>query len=522
MAEVIVFRCDIRDTESINHRATQECKEVIQSSLSEEASHTNLVPSNNGFIDAVLTAHAQHHHLEIRPDDVWITILTQFSMFVNANADNLADKFDCKLGNSDDGVEAVLPLLHGSVHVRVPSVTLHGEKSDWVALLGKIEKLKGYTIETTMWYHMLEPVLSRFARAFNEPDEEWNREFWSRVATTEKPDPRCGGPTYITGWVTAFMPFDNEGMWQPRSCVFPASTKKRSKGSNPTSSRSVDDSNYAHLTRAELMMKYNADAEAYYNQLQRQSEADQNITAGASNATIDHEVSSKVVIYDAYGIQALAIRAKRNQWVHGTGGGKPTIEQTEEWKDYQLIMDGTWYPRHYETGVTRAVVDVDVTFMENGRAMEAVWVTGLMGYYVRQIRKIGDSEEREKEQKEMDEEGESEGEEETKGKNSGVLEESASKGLFPGADLEKLDQEATFPFAEKHIVEVSSYESSLSPRVGWWMYEKNSTVEQAQALATGFPKNRKSARPDEDGINNTPVTNKRRGKKMCLTGSTVE
>ncbi|KAF8460767.1 hypothetical protein BDZ91DRAFT_639141, partial [Kalaharituber pfeilii] len=260
---------------SINHRAEKECKELIQSSLTDEVSRTNLVPSENGFIGAVLAAHAGHHHLEIRPDDVWIAILAQFSLFVNANAETLADKFvgfpemkqlqvglpGCRKSlnyglltlamtelidknivdpelkewiqpnfsttTMDDRIaSSVIMMTVLKQYFRyvmavticgIPSVTLHGEKADWAVLLAKIEKLKEYGITTTMWYHMLEPVLSRFVRTFDDPDGEWNRVFWSRAATTETPDPMCGAPTYVTGWLTAFMPFSNDGKWQLHS-----------------------------------------------------------------------------------------------------------------------------------------------------------------------------------------------------------------------------------------------------------------------------------------------------------------
>ncbi|KAJ7784925.1 hypothetical protein DFH07DRAFT_763537 [Mycena maculata] len=53
----------------------------------------------------------------------------------------------------------------------LPRVTLEGERVDWVDLLGRIEKLKEYGVQTTAWYHLLRPVLVRFVVAFDEPGE---------------------------------------------------------------------------------------------------------------------------------------------------------------------------------------------------------------------------------------------------------------------------------------------------------------------------------------------------------------
>ena len=50
-------------------------------------------PSKNGFVDACITAYNQHHHLVIRPDDVWAAIISQFSFYVNAHAEELQDTF---------------------------------------------------------------------------------------------------------------------------------------------------------------------------------------------------------------------------------------------------------------------------------------------------------------------------------------------------------------------------------------------------------------------------------------------
>ncbi|KAJ7268366.1 hypothetical protein C8J57DRAFT_995032, partial [Mycena rebaudengoi] len=98
----------------------------------------------------------------------------------------------------------------GSSICGIPRVTLDGERSDWVNILGRLEKLKEYGIETIAWYHLLRPVISRFVAAFDEPASEENVDFWQRVAHLKSQD---SGPSYYSGWINAFIAFSKEGAW---------------------------------------------------------------------------------------------------------------------------------------------------------------------------------------------------------------------------------------------------------------------------------------------------------------------
>jgi len=56
--------------------------ELLQSSFSSNAAEfesANIVPNSNGFVNSLAAAYNQHHDLVIRPDDVWIAILSQFN-----------------------------------------------------------------------------------------------------------------------------------------------------------------------------------------------------------------------------------------------------------------------------------------------------------------------------------------------------------------------------------------------------------------------------------------------------------
>jgi hypothetical protein len=93
----------------------------------------------------------------------------------------------------------------------IPRVTLEGERADWVDILGRLEKLKEYGLETTAWYHLLRPVITRFVAAFDAPTSPANVDFWQRVATYTPGGSGVGD--YYTGWITAFTVFDKDGYW---------------------------------------------------------------------------------------------------------------------------------------------------------------------------------------------------------------------------------------------------------------------------------------------------------------------
>ncbi|KAJ6450380.1 hypothetical protein C8R45DRAFT_1043484 [Mycena sanguinolenta] len=233
------------------------------------AKFPNLVPDRNGFVNTVIQAYNHHHALVIRPDDVWLAILCQFNFFVNANAELLRASFVAHEGQRnlviyektrdrntvdfanmsrrmvglleknvvdptlrewvmpnfttttkhDKTVGAVLMMATLKQYFSyafdctccgIPRVTLEGEKADWENILGRIEKLKEYGIETTAWYHLLRPVISRFVAAFDDPNSASNADFWNRVVHFES---LGSGPDYYTGWINAFNVFGEKGDW---------------------------------------------------------------------------------------------------------------------------------------------------------------------------------------------------------------------------------------------------------------------------------------------------------------------
>ncbi|KAF8670643.1 hypothetical protein AX14_005830 [Amanita brunnescens Koide BX004] len=90
----------------------------------------------------------------------------------------------------------------------IPKVTLEGTKEDWQKIASRLEKLKEYGEDATSWYHLLRPVISRFVNAYDDPNSPELRDFWNKVAHFEN---MGSGPTYLSGWITAFCFFSGTG-----------------------------------------------------------------------------------------------------------------------------------------------------------------------------------------------------------------------------------------------------------------------------------------------------------------------
>ncbi|KAG8869318.1 hypothetical protein FRB97_001349, partial [Tulasnella sp. 331] len=221
--------------------------------------------NHNSFVHTVTQAYSTHHDLVLRPDDVWLAILIQFNFYVNAHAEELRHLFvahegkkklvvyavgtrytvdfgamahrmgeliqenvidpdlrawiipDFSTTQANDKVVASVVMMatlkayfsYGfGIYCGLPKVTLLGERDDWARLLAKIEKLKTFGPETAHWYTFLKPVLGRFVDTFDNPENSETKDFWNRVCHYTGGG---SGPTYLTGWITAFCFFTPEG-----------------------------------------------------------------------------------------------------------------------------------------------------------------------------------------------------------------------------------------------------------------------------------------------------------------------
>ncbi|KAH9899279.1 hypothetical protein C8Q73DRAFT_679271 [Cubamyces lactineus] len=241
-----------------------QCKELLQSSVTDQE-QDGLQPESNGFVYAVFRAYANHHNLRIRPDDVWLAILTQLCFYVNAHAEELRHYFVAHEGKKELVVQAsgtrytvdfasLARQMTGKIHENVldntlvewilpdftttttkdtticsvvmmstlkayfeytmdiicgiPYVTLEGTKADWQKLLKRLDRLYEMGDEPSVWAEMLRPILRRFVSAFDgEPDVQ----FWEHVLFHLHE--MCGQDD-ITGWLTAFSVWDHKGRWK--------------------------------------------------------------------------------------------------------------------------------------------------------------------------------------------------------------------------------------------------------------------------------------------------------------------
>ncbi|KAH9478366.1 hypothetical protein JR316_0008820 [Psilocybe cubensis] len=238
-------------------------EELLQSSFSSDFG--NLGPQGNGFVDTIIHAYNQHHHLVLRPDDVWIAILGQFNFYVNANAEQLRSHFVAHEGKKELTVSAVgdrytvnfgslanqmTEKIHENVVDKtlkewilpdfsttsfndvvvcavlmmstlkqyfsyrmelfcgIPLVTLEGEKEDWEKLLNRLDKLASFGREPEAWGALLRPILRRFVSAFDgKPDID----FWARICHVKN---YASGTPILSGWITAFCVWGSTGKWQ--------------------------------------------------------------------------------------------------------------------------------------------------------------------------------------------------------------------------------------------------------------------------------------------------------------------
>ena len=94
-----------------------------------------------------------------------------------------------------------------SLKCGIQSVTLLGERDDWVSMVTKLDKIPQLGAESAKFAQLLRPVLERFVASFDAPSSPQTVRFWNACA-----DEWAGsGPHYLSGWVTAFCFWSNEG-----------------------------------------------------------------------------------------------------------------------------------------------------------------------------------------------------------------------------------------------------------------------------------------------------------------------
>ncbi|KAN0029220.1 hypothetical protein ACTFIV_011099 [Dictyostelium citrinum] len=249
-------------------------RKIVRSSIKDGISKS---VGGNSFVQSAFLAYSNHHCLTIRPDDIWMAILVQFSLYLNANSEQLRSKivdFEGKKqlevhGNGtlmtanyekltmamtleieknikdpsirewankpfstttpNDTMAASIALMATvksffefkmSLLCGLPEVTLEGTLNDWIDIKNRIEKLKEFDYKDNKdgpimkdWTRLLSPIIDKIIDSVNgKPDTQW----WNRIANQEGGG---SGPRYISGWITAFCVFNNDGKWMGKNNV---------------------------------------------------------------------------------------------------------------------------------------------------------------------------------------------------------------------------------------------------------------------------------------------------------------
>lgn len=95
----------------------------------------------------------------------------------------------------------------------MPSVTLMGTQKDWQKLLLKLDQLPGFGSQPADYSTILRPILSRFAKSFDESNGQDIRRFWDAIVTGDYGNEMkgCLGDSTVAGWINGFHFWDASG-----------------------------------------------------------------------------------------------------------------------------------------------------------------------------------------------------------------------------------------------------------------------------------------------------------------------
>ncbi|KAK8060658.1 hypothetical protein PG996_010588 [Apiospora saccharicola] len=237
-------------------------REVLNTSFA-EADRGFVVPYQSGFIDTILRAWQQDMHLELRPDDVWLGVLTQLSFFVNGEgrAEALRSHFvahegqhrlvvDCENTKSfrdvdvaffterfvslardrlvDSGLADWLLPVFTTTHAdrrgrrlprHYPAVL---SRNDWVALSAGVTRLVEFSAclddhedadSLCQWSRCLGVTIDCMVDSFDRPDDTNVRDFWMRACHSAG-ESGSGDTIILSGWLTAFAWWRADGARQ--------------------------------------------------------------------------------------------------------------------------------------------------------------------------------------------------------------------------------------------------------------------------------------------------------------------
>ncbi|KAI0654377.1 hypothetical protein C8Q70DRAFT_1058473 [Cubamyces menziesii] len=373
------------------------CSELLQHSI---ANSSKLNGQRNGFVRAVLEAYGSHNHLTIRPDDVWIAILTQLCFYVNAHAEELrgyfvahaaqrrlvveagGSRYTADFGrmsrdmtqqihkNIVDGtlVEWILPDFTTTtlndqticsvvmmstlktyfadvfrLRCGLPTVTLDGTKADWQRMLDRLDRLYEFGDEPSAWANMLRPILHRFISAF---DSQVDTAFWQHIVYRQKV---MSGEDNISGWITAFCVWDNSGRW--KAGPLPTNIPRLEAQKTITDVRSAGFKLTLRKGLTGILSKR-------FSGRFRQSGA-------------DTDPRPMAPAEEALGGSSTAVGATESSTLRGS-----LLEIDDDFRKPRYTLDGISYFTIDVVSIPAGYCEVDVTVIDNGHIIDCMMVSG--------------------------------------------------------------------------------------------------------------------------------------------------
>lgn len=222
--------------------------------------------TNCGLYDAFCCAYNLHRDVILSPDDVWMTILLEFTKYVNKNAEQMRHMFvehegqkylevktNLELDEEDwtefflkmnnkirnntlDGVIDTLSCDFSTTgHVEqllsvatimntfksyfkygrciplcgIRNVLFMGSLEDWLKLSEKLDKLKKYSInqEWENYVSELQPIILQFIESYKG---NVDKKFWDSIMNFRHGRIGSGSTTYVTGWILKFYGLNGE------------------------------------------------------------------------------------------------------------------------------------------------------------------------------------------------------------------------------------------------------------------------------------------------------------------------
>ncbi|KAI0325948.1 hypothetical protein GY45DRAFT_1329621 [Cubamyces sp. BRFM 1775] len=403
---------------------------VLQGSVAPNE-YASLVPQSNGFVQAVVQAYGTHSHLRIRPDDVWIAILSQLSFYVNAHAEELREYFVSHDGQQSLYVELtgdygelarkfvvemekhisdntlsewILPdfttttlkdytvcsvlmmatckayfKFYGGITCGFPSVTLEGTKEDWQRLLYRTHRLYEFGDQPAVWAEMLRPILSRFVAAF---DGNPGVPFWKHAV--HRIEEYCGQDD-LTGWITAFCVWTTKGEWKagalPQNIpVAPSFTEPpppppaRSALELPPEKPEDDSSSKRSRGSMSFRMKDRA------TKLLRRGSRVLSIRK-EKPSSIRRATTSENTVEDATTASTTGTVDDTKTMDEAKPGSGSVLERHESW-DWRYTLDGVSYFTIRFDDIPDGYGEVDVTIDDDGKEIPCLMVAGNLAFSV--------------------------------------------------------------------------------------------------------------------------------------------